>query len=321
LLKCKEIELADRQLHLDGALCSPGRYKEIELADKPWMDELFAASRRESLEYNFTNSFVWRHVYRLRVARMGDRMLMLSDPESPTFLFPAGRGPLEPAIERMAEDALIAKVPLRFHSVLPEDRAWLEAKYPGKFSFEACRDAYDYVYERERLATLHGKKLSAKRNHINRFLENNPDWRYEPISQANIEEVRRMNLAWCVEASNRQTSDLGGEYCAVEQSLRHYDALGLSGGLIRAGGEVVAFSIGDPLNDDTFLVHFEKAFAEIQGAYPMINQQFVLNNCMDYTYVNREDDTGLEGLRKAKLSYDPHHLVEKYTATLIAEDL
>ncbi len=321
--KCKEIQIADRQLQAETLEWSgePFHYAEITLADKPWMDELFALSHRGSLEYNFTNSFVWRHIYKFRVARMGDRLLMLTEPENPAFLFPPGRGPLEPAIERLHQDARAAGVPLRLHAVLAEDRKWLEETYPGKFAFEQSRDGADYVYERERLSSLAGKKLAAKRNHIRRFLDNNPDWSYEPISPENMDEVRQMNLAWCIEASKRQASDVGGEYCAVEQGLRNYEALKLSGGLIRSAGKVIAFSVGEPQNDNTFLVYFEKAFSDIQGAYPMINQQFVLNNAMDYTYVNREDDAGVEGLRKAKLSYDPLLLVEKYTATLQTESL
>lgn len=296
-------------------------YRRIELTDKQWMDELFAMEGRESLEYNFTNSFVWRHLYRLRAARIGDRLLMLSDPRKPAFLFPPGRGPLEPVIGQMAEDARAAGVRLRFHTVLPRDKAWLEEAYPGRFFFESYRDGADYVYEAQSLRTLKGKKLSSKRNHINRFVENHPDWRYEPLTPENREEARQMNLVWCAQAKERQMSDLNGEFCAVDQALVHFDALRLSGGLIRAGGRVVAFSIGDPLNADTFLVHFEKAFADVQGAYPMINQQFVQHNCDGYAFVNREDDTGLEGLRKAKLSYGPHHLVEKYTAVLKEVDL
>ena len=102
----------------------------------------------------------------------------------------------------------------------------------------------------------------------------------------------------------------------MESAIRHFNELGLSGGLIRAEGKVVAFSIGDPLNDDTFLVHFEKAFADVQGAYQMINQQFVQRNCMAYRYINREEDAGVKGLRHAKMSYNPVMLVEKYLATL-----
>ena len=90
----------------------------------------------------------------------------------------------------------------------------------------------------------------------------------------------------------------------------------VSGGALRADGKIIAFSIGDMLNDEIFLVHFEKAYAEIQGAYPMINQQFVLHNCMGHKYVDREEDAGVEGLRKAKLSYDPLRLVDKYAAIL-----
>lgn len=323
LTHCGEMTLADEQLHPQGTSWSGGRiaYHPIELADKPWMDELFAMEGRASLEYNFTNSFVWRHIYHLRAARMGDRLLMLSNPKDPSFLFPAGRGPLEPAMEQMASDARAASVPLRFHTVLAPDKEWLETAYPGQFAFEAYRDGEDYVYETQRLATLTGKKLSAKRNHINRFVENHPDWRYEPLSRENLDEARRMNLEWCENARLRQQSDLGGEYCALEQALHHYEGLKLQGGLIRVEGKMVAFSIGDPLNADTYLVHFEKAYAEMQGAYPIMNREFVLHNCMDYAYVNREDDTGVEGLRKAKLSYDPHHLVEKYTAVLKGERL
>ena len=100
----------------------------------------------------------------------------------------------------------------------------------------------------------------------------------------------------------------------VKKALKYYHELQLSGGLIRANGQVVAFSLGDRLNDKTFLVHIEKAFANITGAYQIINREFVLNNCMDYEFVNREDDTGDESLRKAKLSYRPYEIVKKYVA-------
>ena len=99
--------------------------------------------------------------------------------------------------------------------------------------------------------------------------------------------------------------------------MDHFFDEGLKGGLICTKEEgIVAYSIGAPLSSDTFIVHIEKAFAEVQGAYPIINQEFVRHNCMDYKYVNREDDVGDEGLRKAKLSYKPAILLEKYTATL-----
>jgi len=95
------------------------------------------------------------------------------------------------------------------------------------------------------------------------------------------------------------------EMCVTLNALRLLEELKLTGGLIRVEGRVIAFAIGEPLNPDTFVVHIEKAFADIQGAYPIINQQFAANAAKDYLYVNREEDTGSEGLRKAKLSYRP----------------
>ena len=107
--------------------------------------------------------------------------------------------------------------------------------------------------------------------------------------------------------------------CVTLNSLRLYKELGLKGGVLKADGKIVAFTVGEPVSDDTFVVHIEKAFAEVDGAYPMINQQFVQHECMEYEYVNREEDTGAEGLRKAKLSYRPVFLVEKGVVTKKSE--
>jgi hypothetical protein len=291
-------------------------YKEVALDDREWMDRLFAMGERGSLEYSFTTTFLWRHIYQFRIARMDDYLIIQAEPNNPTYLFPAGRGPLEPVIEALAEETRQMGIPLVFNTVLPKDKDWLEKTYPDKFEFTYWRDGADYIYETQSLATLSGKKLAAKRNHIHRFLDNHPSWQYEELTDANMDDARQMNLAWCLQAGCMEDGGLTDEYCAVEQAFRFFNELKLSGGLIRSEGRAVAFSIGDPLNEDTYLVHFEKAYADVQGAYPMINQQFVLHNCMDYTYVNREEDTGAPGLRQAKLSYSPLKLVEKYTATL-----
>jgi hypothetical protein len=186
---------------------------------------------------------------------------------------------------------------------------------PGAFDFEESRDDADYVYLTERLSTLSGKKLQPKRNHISRF-KDNPDWRYEDISEENIEDCLIMSKDWCEKYNCEDSQDLDDEYCAVRQALQHYFTLGFDGGLIRREGKVVAFTIGEPLNNSAYVVHIEKAYHDIQGAYPLINQEFVLRNCQDYTYVNREEDTGDLGLRQAKLSYGPDILLTKYTATL-----
>ncbi len=289
-------------------------FREIELADREWMTALFRKGGRVSLDYSFTTCYVWRYIFGYRVARMGDYVIVKATEQKSSYLFPAGSGPLEPVIEAIIADAKACGVEMRFNTLLEEDRKWLEEHYPGRFSYIDCRQNADYIYEAERLLTLSGKKLAAKRNHINRFVENYPDWTYEPITEANMDDVRRMNLEWNLASDDKQNELLSGEYCAVEQAMRRFRTLGLLGGLIRVDGRVLAFAIGDVLSDDTFLVHFEKAFADIQGAYQIINREFVRHNCVGFQFVDREEDAGVEGLRKAKLSYDPLRLVDKYAA-------
>ena len=137
----------------------------------------------------------------------------------------------------------------------------------------------------------------------------------EKITKENIEECFQMALQWRIENGCEADEEKNAEMCVTLNSLRLYEELELTGGLLRVNGKVAAFTLGEEVSDDTFVVHIEKAFAEIQGAYPMINQQFVEHECMKYKYINREEDTGAEGLRKAKLSYRPVFLVEKGTVT------
>ena len=191
----------------------------------------------------------------------------------------------------------------------------MESFYPGRFQVEYDRDEADYVYEREKLATLAGKKLHGKRNHINKFKSLYEDWTYESLNDENVEDCFQMALKWRNQNGCDEDHEKNAEMCVTLNSLRLYKELGMVGGIIRVAGKIVAFCIGEPVSEDTFVVHIEKAFPEIEGAYPMINQQFVLHECMEYQYVNREEDTGAEGLRKAKLSYRPVFLVEKGVVT------
>ena len=138
---------------------------------------------------------------------------------------------------------------------------------------------------------------------------------YETLTEANLEECFQMALKWREVNECDGDEDKINEMAVTMNSLRLFKELELQGGILRVNGEIVAFTLGEKLCGDTFVVHIEKAFADIQGAYPMINQQFVAHECQAYRYINREEDTGSEGLRKAKLSYRPAFLVEKGTVT------
>ena len=140
-------------------------------------------------------------------------------------------------------------------------------------------------------------------------------WSYEPMTKDYVEACFQMALKWRNENGCEEDLEKNAEICVTLNSLRLFEELGLKGGVLRIDGEVAAFTVGEPICSDTFGVHIEKAYAEVQGAYPMINQQFVSHECMDYKYVNREEDTGAEGLRKAKMSYRPVFMVEKGTVT------
>lgn len=210
--------------------------------------------------------------------------------------------------------------PFRMHCIMEEEMEMIEKWYPDIYRISYNRDESDYIYTQEKLASLAGKKLHGKRNHIHRFEEQNPDWVYERISDKNEEDCARMAMQWCMKNCMDEEDEI--EYDKIDESrlvvyaIRHRDELGMIGGALRTGGKVIAVTLGERLTADTFVVHFEKAFSEIQGAYPMINREFVRHELADYTYVNREEDLGEEGLRKAKLSYRPDILLDKGILTV-----
>ena len=292
------------------------------LEEKPWVDELLRRADYRGCDYNFTNLFVWSRAYHQEIARVDDFLVThVCGRMGCSFMFPAGGGDLASVIRKLEEEAAGRGEPLRLVCLTPRQMAELEEFFPGQFTFTADRDGYDYLYEIDRLADLGGKRLHAKRNHINRFMENNPSWTYEEITPESLGECLAMDKEWYRRSLAREGEaeerDLGDEGVALRQAMEHYQALGLEGGLIRVYGEVVAFTMGALLNSDTYDVHFEKAYGELQGAYAMINREFarwVRGRHPNVRYLNREDDMGVEGLRKAKESYYPDQMVEKHTA-------
>ena len=166
------------------------------------------------------------------------------------------------------------------------------------------------------MADLPGKKLHQKRNHIRRFDDNNPDWMFHPITKDNMHLCLEMEKEWANLKDANEDKSLSAETVAIIEALYQMDALEMEGGVITAGGRPVAFSLGSLTTPECFNVHFEKAFADIQGSYPTIAREMarmVRERHPEVKWLNREDDMGLEGLRKAKLSYYPEILLEKYT--------
>ena len=291
-------------------------FKRPELEDKDLVNHYFFEAPGRSCERTFVNVFLWSRHYKVKFAVIEDALVFRDESDGYAFSYPAGEPEaVKRALEAVMEYCREHECPFRLYNVTPEHFDQMEKWFPGRFQIEYVRDVADYVYETEKLATLAGKKLHGKRNHINRFKALYPDWSYEKMDDGNVEECFQMALKWRNQNGCDVDAEKNAEMCVTLNSLRLYKELGLRGGILRVNGEIAAFSMGEPLCSDTFVVHIEKAFAEIEGAYPMINQQFVQHECMDYTYVNREDDAGSEGLRKAKLSYRPAFMVEKGVVT------
>lgn len=293
-------------------------FREILLEDKQWIDEILSKRNYMSCEYCFGNHFIWSKAYKINVARMNE-FYVISFVENfgegtTSFLYPAGVGDLKPVIEELIEYCKKNEIDFILRSASEQDTKELEKLFPGKFEFYSDRDYSDYIYTVEALTNLSGRKLHGKRNHIKRFKDNN--WKFEPISADNMEECIEMNKKWCEINDCGREPSLKEEACAIKRSFKYFNELGFFGGLVRIDDRVVAYTIAERMNDDVVVVHLEKAFSDIQGAYPAINREFIANMCQSYKYVNREEDLGFEGLRRAKLSYRPEILLSKYNVKI-----
>lgn len=290
-------------------------FSPIALSDKTWIDPIVFAEGSLSADFNFGNLYLWDETYCQLAARLNDRMIAKPKYFSrPFFACPIGTGDLAAAVDEMREYAAGRGFPFVIRGVTAEYKAALDALYPGRWRFEANRKHFDYIYSAERLATLAGKKLHSKRNHINRFLAEN-DWRFEALTPAHFPACRILLESWTAGAA--LDPGVASERKALERAFTHFEALGLLGGALFSGGRLIAFTMGERIAKNAFDVHFEKADAAVNGAYAMINREFVrliLERYPAVEWINREDDMGLEGLRKAKESYYPDLLVEKFTA-------
>ncbi len=298
-------------------------FKEIELSDKKWADGLIAVANMRGCHQNFTNLFIWSGIYNQRVARVNDYLVIKGGRNGNTqrYYFPAGSGDIKPVILAMKQDAADCGHEFVLSGLSPGNASMLDTLFPGSFEYSEWRNGFDYVYYLDKLVGLPGRKLHAKRNHINYFKKNN-NWKFEPVTLKNLDECRKMNEEWYIVNNYKDDNGLMAERTVVERCFENFSDLGLEGGMLSSDGRIIAYTMGEILNSDTYVIHVEKAFSDIRGAYQMINREFasmIQEKHSQIVYVNREDDMGNKGLRKAKLSYFPDKMEEKYTARYIGE--
>lgn len=291
-------------------------FKDIELTDKEVITSYTQNSPRRNCDLSFSNLCSWRFLYDTQFAvQDGFLILKFWAGDKLVYMMPVGNGDLKKVLEDMIEDAGQEGERFCMLGVCAGMRADLEAIMPGKFHFEADRDYADYLYLRTDLSTLAGKKFQAKRNHLNKF-RRTYNYEYVPLTPDRIRECLDLEAEWCKVNNCDQHEGTGNERRALIYALHNFEALGLTGGILHVDGKIVAFTFGMPINQNTFGVHVEKADTSIDGAYAMINYEFANHIPEQYIYVNREEDLGIEGLRKAKLSYQPTIILEKYMACL-----
>lgn len=291
-------------------------FKLITLEDKEWMKNYLRESDFQGCDYSFTNLFLWKDISQVEVADYAGMLCIRSKRLSRNqyiYTFPAGNGDLRQAVEAMRRNARQENNPFVLRGFGEQEKKRLEEACPGQFEFESIRKEWDYLYSVEALAELKGKKYHGKRNHIARFMDRG-EWELRPITAENKEACKAMCDRWYEKQKENGKTDSLLDRPVVETAFEHFETFGLTGVALYLEGEIVGVTMGEPLNSDTFAVHIEKAYSDIQGAYPMLNKQFVLNFMQGFTYVNREEDDGEPGLRKAKESYYPVKMLEKYYA-------
>ncbi|MDR2085684.1 MAG: phosphatidylglycerol lysyltransferase domain-containing protein [Dysgonamonadaceae bacterium] len=288
-------------------------FKPVMIADKERIQSFFYRSNFRNCDFSFSNIFIWKHLYNTQFCIDDDFLYFRFQPSEdvPGYLFPLGEGNLKKALTQICDDAQERVTPVRLYAITPEMFDLIENALPGQFIYETERNWHEYIYSSADLISLAGKKYQAKRNHINKF-KRTYRWEYLPITRAIIPECVELYERWCAENGGCSgVLSLAQEQVATQKAFNYYEKLGLTGGALRIDGEILAYSYGQPLGQDTFGIHAEKCLHEINGGFTMINQQFAEHNCAGYAYINREEDLGLESLRKAKMSYYPAILLGK----------
>lgn len=286
-------------------------FKRPVMEDKSFITGYLKQKKSRSCEATFGNLLLWARFYQMKIAVVEGMLVAGVFGKEVSFHYPFGSGDVKKCISTLMKWCGEKNLEFRMHGVTPEEFEELEKIYPGMFTISYDRDIADYVYESEKLISLSGKKYHSKKNHINKFKKTYPNWHYEPMNGKNAEEAFQVLLQWrCLNGCN-DDEEKNAESCVAANYLRLFDELDVCGGILKVDGQAVGFTVGEQVCDDTMVVHIEKALTEYEGAYTILNQQFVEHECRDLLYVNREEDTGDEGLRKAKLSYRPVFMVEK----------
>jgi len=294
-------------------------FKPITVDDREMITAYTYPGNLCNCDYAFANMCSWRFLYHSEYA-VRDRFLFIrfyieeKKRKHLAYMFPVGDGDLKQAVEQMEKDAHEQSHSLLILGVPNEAKMKFDTLFPNQFNYIADRDFFDYIYLRDDLVTLKGKKYQPKRNHINQF-KKRYDYSYLPVTHDIVPECRALEQVWFeANKSEDNREDLNHERISMQFAMEHFNELGLTGGAIVVDGKIIAFTYGSAINHRTFGIHVEKADIRYEGIFSVISREFARHIPQQYDYINREEDLGIPGLRKSKLSYHPSLLLEKNAA-------
>ena len=293
-------------------------FTAITLDAKPVFDTYFRQERYDNSECTFTNLYIWRDGFGLEWAQekgvlfvkagWGDILFMLQP-------FGASDAQLPSVLAAMQDWFAGQGKPFRLRGISAAFAQKLQQMFPGTYTITEDRNNFDYVYLAQDLIELSGRKFGAKKNHINYFTTHYPQYQYLPMTEDIIPACIASAEEWYERRADSHPG-LDFEKIAITEALGNFRYLGIQGGVIEVYGKIEAFTCGERLNEDTAVIHIEKGNIGIRGLYQMINREFCRHAWQDMTYINREEDMGIEGLRRAKKSYHPVKLIAKHEVTL-----
>ncbi len=285
------------------------QFKKIEIDDIKTYKEFIENTTELSCDVTFINLLVWQCSYNNMIA-VSDGLLFIKTGtgEKESFRLPIGHD-LKKGVQMILE--YCGDRSPAFYVAEGEALEEFKKYFGDEFELKELRDTFDYIYLRDNLAELSGKKYHSKRNHINNFSKKY-EWHYETITAQNIPDVKLCAKRWYEEKADKMDRHMICERDGIETILNNMETLGAKGGAIYVDGKVVAFTIGSAISDSVFNIHIEKALGDFAEGYTVINREFAKNELSQYKLINREEDMGIEGLRKAKLSYNPEILLKKY---------
>lgn len=278
----------------------------LEPCDRMAIQKWFKEYPQTTCEMNFANLYVWRNFDHNKLTIINDNLCIhCTPPNEPAFFYaPIGNNKIQDTIKTCLEAApRLSRVPDIFVNK--------NIQCKKGYKMVCDRKNFDYIYKSSDLAELKGKKFDGKRNHIKKFMKKY-SFEYKKLTKTDHKGCVAVLKGW--ESKKKHLTELAikSQEDAVNQLFDKFDELGIIGGSLVIDGKIQAFSLASELNHEMADVHIEIANPDYQGIFPTINNEFIKKELLKYKFVNREQDLGLAGMRKAKLSYHPEHMEKKF---------